>query len=96
MLQSNNQLATSQPPLALPPRESQKVEGRENASYQAAMSKTDLLQELCVTQCIRDGYEISRIAYTTCFPVSKKPNFIYLPQLRYYLSLFSFPSTTLT
>uniref|UniRef100_A0A0R3RHN5 Luc7-like protein 3 n=1 Tax=Elaeophora elaphi TaxID=1147741 RepID=A0A0R3RHN5_9BILA len=76
-IKSNSQLGTSQ---LL--RDNQKVEGRENA-YNIVASKGELLQELCVTQCIRDGYEISRMAYTTYFPISKKPNFIYLPQMRF-------------
>ncbi|MCP9263208.1 hypothetical protein DINM_006548 [Dirofilaria immitis] len=79
----SSQMATSSSPPALASRDSQKVEGHENLFQLATMKKTELLQELCVTQCIRDGYEISRMAYTTCFPVCKKPNFIYLPQLRY-------------
>lgn len=90
MLQSSSQIGTSSSPPALPSRDSQKIEGRESPFQVASMNKTELLQELSVTQCIRDGYEISRMAYTTCFPVCKKPNFIYLPQLRYY----SFISTT--
>ncbi|OZC10908.1 hypothetical protein X798_02052 [Onchocerca flexuosa] len=79
----SSQMATSSPPPTLASRDSQKVEERESSFSLKNMQKTDLLQELCVTQCIRDGYEISRLAYTTCFPVSKKPNFIYLPQLRF-------------
>ncbi|KAM3728208.1 Glucose-6-phosphate isomerase [Dirofilaria immitis] len=79
----SSQMATSSSPPALASRDSQKVEGHENLFQLATMKKTELLQELCVTQCIRDGYEISRMAYTTCFPVCKKPNFIYLPQLRF-------------
>ncbi|VDP13431.1 unnamed protein product [Onchocerca flexuosa] len=82
-LQMSSQMATSSPPPTLASRDSQKVEERESSFSLKNMQKTDLLQELCVTQCIRDGYEISRLAYTTCFPVSKKPNFIYLPQLRF-------------
>ncbi|KAL3990686.1 hypothetical protein ACH3XW_32795 [Acanthocheilonema viteae] len=79
----SSQLGTSRSPPALPSRDSQNINGRESGKQIMAMYKTELLQELCVTQCIRDGYEICRMAYTTCFPVSKKPNFIYLPQLRF-------------
>ncbi|KAK6112763.1 hypothetical protein QQG55_48960 [Brugia pahangi] len=79
----SSQLGTSSSPPALPSRDSQKVEGRENPYQLAIMNKAELLQELCITQCTRDGYEISRLAYTTCFPLCKKPNFIYLPKLRF-------------
>uniref|UniRef100_A0A1I8EMQ1 Uncharacterized protein n=1 Tax=Wuchereria bancrofti TaxID=6293 RepID=A0A1I8EMQ1_WUCBA len=79
----SSQLGTSSSPPALPSRDSQKVEGRENPYQLTIMNKTELLQELCITQCTRDGYEISRLAYTTCFPLCKKPNFIYLPKLRF-------------
>ncbi|CAG9529940.1 unnamed protein product [Cercopithifilaria johnstoni] len=87
----SGQLGASQISPPLPSYDNQKADarngrdgrdGRESVS-QIAMSKTELLQELCVTQCIRDGYEISRMEYKTCFPISKKPNFIYLPQLRF-------------
>ncbi|EFO21128.1 hypothetical protein LOAG_07361 [Loa loa] len=80
---SSNQVGMSSSPPAPPSRDNQKVEGRESPYQLAIMNKTELLQEFCVTQFIRDGYEISRLAYTTCFPVCKKPNFIYLPQMRF-------------
>uniref|UniRef100_A0A915PJY2 Uncharacterized protein n=1 Tax=Setaria digitata TaxID=48799 RepID=A0A915PJY2_9BILA len=80
---STSQVGPSSSSPRLPPRDSQKVESRGSQHQLPAFGKNELLQELCVTQCIRDGYEISRVAYTTCFPVSKKPNFIYLPHLRF-------------
>lgn len=88
-MQSNSQMGTSHSPPALPSQDSQKVSGRESVN-QMIMNKAELLQELCVTQCIRDGYEISRMAYTTCFPLSKKPNFTYLPKLRHYFLSYPF------
>uniref|UniRef100_A0A8R1TRC0 Uncharacterized protein n=1 Tax=Onchocerca volvulus TaxID=6282 RepID=A0A8R1TRC0_ONCVO len=92
----SSQMATSNSPPAFASRDNQKVEEREGSFQLKNMQKTDLLQELCVTQCIRDGYEISRLAYTTCFPVSKKPNFIYLPQLRFMAKNDAVPEQKMT
>ncbi|VDK70970.1 unnamed protein product [Litomosoides sigmodontis] len=59
---SNIQMGTSRSPPALASQDRQKVNGRESVN-QMITNKAELLQELCVTQCIRDGYEISRMAF---------------------------------
>lgn len=80
--QSEGQVATSDSPSVPPIRGSRQQYSRESPYRPVNLGKSELLQELCVTQCIRGGYEMSRLAYSTCFPAGKKPNFIYLPQLK--------------
>ncbi|VDK19435.1 unnamed protein product [Anisakis simplex] len=46
-------------------------------------------QELFISQYVRGGNEYSRWTYTTMFPLGEKPEYVYMPKIRFDIQMIT-------